>query len=49
MPYADAAANGGIGEERVLLSSATGLPVQVRRYAGPVLVKEVDYASVVLR
>ncbi len=42
----DPAANGGIGEERVLLSNATNLPLRVRRYVGTALVKEVDYAAV---
>jgi outer membrane lipoprotein-sorting protein len=40
----DPAANGGISEERVLISDRTELPVRVRRYAGTQLVKEVDYA-----
>lgn len=39
----DPAANGGIDEERVLISSQTGLPLRVRRYAGSQLVKEVGY------
>ena len=46
---ADPAANGGIGEERVLLSNATNLPLRVRRYAGTTLVKEVGYAAVNVR
>jgi outer membrane lipoprotein-sorting protein len=44
LQVADPAANGGISEERVLISDRTELPVRVRRYAGTQLVKEVDYA-----
>jgi hypothetical protein len=40
---ADPAANGGIDQERVLISDRTGLPIRVQRYSGTQIVKAVDY------
>ena len=49
LQVADPAANGGISEERVLISSRTGLPIRIRRYAGSNLVKEVGYTMTSVR
>jgi hypothetical protein len=46
---ADTAANAGLTREIVELSTSTHLPVQVLGYDGTTLVRQIDFAKVVLR
>jgi len=49
LAVADPAADGGLTREVLVLSNATNLPVEVQRYVGEDLVKDIRYSDVVLR